>query len=35
MHDAAVLGLLRTRRGGLRIATDEEDGEYRPTPGDY
>jgi hypothetical protein len=33
MHDAAVWGLLRMRRGGLCIATDEEDEEeYRPAP---
>jgi hypothetical protein len=30
MHDAAVWGLLRIRRGGLRIATDEEEDEWRP-----
>jgi len=27
LHDAAVWDLLRIRRGGLRIATEEEDGE--------
>jgi predicted phage terminase large subunit-like protein len=33
MHDAAVWGLLRIRRGGFCIATDEEDEEeYRPAP---
>jgi predicted phage terminase large subunit-like protein len=32
MHDAAVWGLLRIRRGGLRIATDEDEEEYRPAP---
>jgi hypothetical protein len=29
MHDAAVWGLLRIRRGGLRIGTDEEEDEWR------
>ena len=28
--DAAVLGLLRLRRGGFRIATDKEEEEWRP-----
>jgi hypothetical protein len=32
MHDAAMWGLLRLRRGGLRIATDEDEEEYRPAP---
>ena len=32
MHDAAVWGLLRIRRGGLRISTDEDEEEYRPAP---
>ena len=32
MHDAAVWGILRIRRGGLRIATDEEEEEWRPRP---
>jgi len=32
MQDAAVWGLLRVRRGGLRIATDEEEEEWRPWP---
>jgi phage terminase large subunit-like protein len=30
MHDSAVWGLLRMRRGGFRIATDEDEEEYRP-----
>ena len=30
LHDAAVLGLLRLRRGGFRIATDKEEEEWRP-----
>jgi hypothetical protein len=32
LHDAAVLGLLRLRRGGFRIATDQEDEEWQPRP---
>jgi predicted phage terminase large subunit-like protein len=32
MHDAAVWGLTRIRRGGFRIPTDEEDEEYTPLP---
>lgn len=30
LHDAAVLGLLRLRRGGFRIPTDEELEEWKP-----
>jgi hypothetical protein len=30
LHDAAVLGLLRLRRGGFRIARDKEEEEWRP-----
>ena len=30
LHDAAVLGLLRLRRGGFWIATDKEEEEWRP-----
>lgn len=29
LHDAVVLGLLRLRRGGFRIATDKEEEEWR------
>ena len=29
LHDAAVLGLLRLRRGGFRIATDVQEEEWR------
>jgi predicted phage terminase large subunit-like protein len=32
MHDAAVLGLLRIRRGGFRIPTDAEEEPWRPWP---
>jgi hypothetical protein len=32
MHYAAVWGLLRMRRGGLRIASDEEDDPYVRPP---
>ena len=32
LHDAAVLGLLRMRRGGFRIATDEQEEEWQPPP---
>jgi predicted phage terminase large subunit-like protein len=32
LHDAAVLGLLRLRRGGFRIATDQGDEEWKPRP---
>jgi predicted phage terminase large subunit-like protein len=32
MHDAAVWGLLRIRRGGFRIPTDEEEEEYTSLP---
>ena len=32
MHDAAVWGLLRIRRGGFRIATDGPEEEYIPLP---
>jgi predicted phage terminase large subunit-like protein len=31
-HDAAVWGLLRIRRGGFRIPTDEEEEEWKPRP---
>jgi hypothetical protein len=35
-HDAAIWGLLRIRRGGFRIATDEEEEEWTPrTPRKY
>jgi hypothetical protein len=29
-HDAAIWGLLRIRRSGFRIATDDEDEEWTP-----
>jgi len=32
LHDAAVLGLLRIRRGGFRISTDAEEEEWKPWP---
>jgi phage terminase large subunit-like protein len=32
MHDSAVWGLKRIRRGGFRIPTDEEEEEYVPLP---
>jgi predicted phage terminase large subunit-like protein len=32
MHDAAVWGLLRIRRGGFRIPTDEEEEPWTPPP---
>ena len=32
LHDAAVLGLLRIRRGGFRIPTDAEEEEWKPWP---
>jgi predicted phage terminase large subunit-like protein len=31
-HDAAIWGLLRIRRGGFRIATDEEEEPWTPLP---
>jgi hypothetical protein len=35
-HDAAIWGLLGIRRGGFRIATDEEEEEWTPrTPRKY
>jgi predicted phage terminase large subunit-like protein len=30
LHDAAVLGLMRIRRGGFRLTTDEEEEEWHP-----
>jgi hypothetical protein len=32
MHDAGFWGLLRMRRGGFRIGTDEEEEEFVPAP---
>ena len=32
MHDAAVWGLLRIRRGGFRIPSDEPEEEWVPHP---
>ena len=32
LHDAAVWGLLRIRRGGFRITTDEEEEPWTPLP---
>jgi phage terminase large subunit-like protein len=32
MHDAAVWGLLRIRRGGFRIPSDEPEEEWVPRP---
>jgi predicted phage terminase large subunit-like protein len=32
MHDAAVWGLLRVRRGGFRIPSDEPEEEWKPRP---